>query len=381
MLLQRVGLLQINNHLRHYAKKSRAQFKPVMAVSKRLVHQEILHYVNPFARINVKSDVFLRIQPADVHQYTSGDVFIAQLRGGQVKNSNVTLDVKITDDDKVVDVVVKQITEQPSQFECDLQIPVRSDVSVEAKGSVRVEGIQSELLQVKADGGIVTKNVKATNISLYSENGNINCQGTILGKITEIETRNGNINMDKLQGDNLNCTTETGSIITDCCYVENSNFHTQTGRLDLKNVHKTSQVHVYQSGELNMTGFHGNLQLVTKGGSLNVQLSELVGHNKIDAQNLKDEAVIHISQAIEQDLHIEVSASEVKLEAELEHVAHALNETKNKLLLGSSNTDRLQVCSTGGKGVRLGKQSWSDMMRQKLQAIETKAPSLKAETH
>ncbi|XP_016972432.1 uncharacterized protein LOC108039841 [Drosophila rhopaloa] len=374
MLLQRVWLPQINNHLRKYAKKSRAHFKPAMAVSRRMVHQEILHYVNPFARINVKSDVFLRIQPADVHQYTSGDVFIAQMHGGQVKNSNVSLDVKITDDDKVVNVVVKQLVEQPSQFECNLQIPVRSDVSVEAKGSVRVEGVQSELLQVKAEGGILTKNVKATNIKLYSENGNINCQGTLLGKITEIETRNGNISMDKLQGDNLNCSTNAGSIITDCCYVENSKFQTQTGRLELKNVHKTSQVHVHQSAEINMTGVHGNLQVMTKGGSLNVQLSELVGHNKIDAHNLEDEAIIHISQAIEQDLHIEVTASEVKLETELEHVAHALNEEKSKFLLNNSNTHRLQVSSTGGKGVRLGKQSWSDMMRQKLQAIGTEAP-------
>jgi len=74
MLLQRVWLPQLNNHLRQYAKKSRAQFKPIMAVNKRMVHQEILHYVNPFARINVKSDIFLRIQPADVHLYTSGTV-------------------------------------------------------------------------------------------------------------------------------------------------------------------------------------------------------------------------------------------------------------------------------------------------------------------
>ncbi|KAI8040085.1 uncharacterized protein LOC128254184 [Drosophila gunungcola] len=374
MLLQRVWLPQLNHHLRQYAKKSRAHFKPIMAVNKRMVHQEILHYVNPFARINVKSDVFLRIQPADVHQYTSGDVFIAQMCGGQVKNSNVSLDVKITDDDKVVNVVVKQLAEQPSQFECNLQIPVRSDVSVEAKGNVRVEGVQSELLQVKAAGGILTKNVKATNIKLYSENGNINCQGTLLGKITEIETHCGNISVDKLQGDSLNCSTKAGSIVTDCCYVENSKFQTQTGRLELKNVHKTSQVHVHQSGEINMTGVHGNLQVMTKGGSLNLQLSELVGHNKIDAQNLKDEAIIHISQAIEQDLHIEVTAAEVKLETELEHVAHALNEDKSKFLLNKSNTHRLQVSSTGDKGVRLGKQSWSDMMRQKLQAIGTEAP-------
>lgn len=62
-----------------------------------------------------------------------------------------------------------------------------------------------------------------------------------------------NISMDKLQGDNLNCSTKAGSIITDCCYVEKSKFQTETGRLELKNVHKTSEVHVHKSAELNMS--------------------------------------------------------------------------------------------------------------------------------
>ncbi|XP_017024884.1 protein FAM185A [Drosophila kikkawai] len=365
-LLQRL-CTHIYKHQRHYVKKLRVDLKPNMSSNKRMVHQEILHYVNPFARIDVKSDIFVRVQPADVHRYTSGDVFIAQLCGGPVKNSNVTLDVKVSDDNKEVSVVVKKLTDQPSSFECILQVPVRSDVCTAGKANVRVEGIQSELLQVKAEGGILTKNVKATNISLYSENGNIICQGTLLGKITEIETHNGNISMDKLQGDSLTASTKSGSIVTDCCYVEESKFETATGRLDLKNVHKTSQVHVHDSADLSMTGVHGNLQVVTKGGSLNIQLSELVGHNKIDAQNLTDEAVIYISQTIEQDLNIDVGASNISLDTELEHLTHALSEDKSRFLLRNENNHKLMVSSQGQKGVRLGKQSWSDMMRQKLQ--------------
>lgn len=114
--------------------------------------------------------------------------------------------------------------------------------------------------------------------------------------------------------------------------------------------------------------------MVTKGGSLNLQLSELVGHNNIDAQNLADEAIIYISQTIEQDLNIDVGASKVSLDAELEHLAHALNEDKSRFLLSNENKHHLMVSSTGQNGVRLGKQSWSDMMRQKLQAIATEPP-------
>ncbi|KAH8300666.1 hypothetical protein KR018_006205 [Drosophila ironensis] len=396
MLLQRLWLPHLNNQLRQYAKKVRSPLKGTMNGNKRMVHQEIMHYVNPYARINVVSDAFVRIQPADVHQYTSGDVFIAQLTGGQVKNSNFTLDVKLDNEDKEVNVVVKKVADPAQPFECHLQIPIRSDVSVQGKAGVRVENIQSELLEIKAEGPIITKNVKATKVSLFSENGNINCQGTLLGQITEIETHNGNIAMTKLQGDNLKCSTKAGSILTDCCYVEKSRFETQTGRLELKNVHKTSEVHVHQKAELNMSefllfclllakeihirivfhaaGVHGNLQVVTKGGSLNLQLSELEGHSQIEADNLQDEAVVHISQAIEQELNIEVSACKVSLADELGHVAHALNEDKNKFHLRNEKKGRLLINSTGDKGVRLGKQSWSDMMRQKLQDIGHEVP-------
>jgi len=61
--------------------------------------------------------------------------------------------------------------------------------------------------------------------------------------------------LDKLQGDSLRCSTKAGSIKTDCCYVENSKFETKTGQMELKNVHKTSEVHVHESGDLKMSGF------------------------------------------------------------------------------------------------------------------------------
>ncbi|XP_001361357.3 uncharacterized protein [Drosophila pseudoobscura] len=373
LFLPRVWIPQIRNQLRHYAKKSKSQIKPSMAVNNQVVHQELFRYVNPYARINVVSDLTVLVKSADVHQYTSGDVFIAQLQGCRPKNTKVTFDVNTSDDEKVVNVEVRNTAEKPSRFECHLQIPVRSDVFIEGGANVSVEGIQSECLQVKAEGAIVTKNVRATNISLYSENGNITCEGTLLGKSTEIETSNGNIELDKLQGDSLKCSTKGGNIITDCCYVEKSKFQTKTGRLELRNIHKTSEVHVHDSAELNMTGVHGNLQVATKGGSLNLQLSELMGQCSISADNLESDAVIHISDSIEKELNIEVTtASEVRLDDELAHVSHALSEDKSKFLLSNENQHhRLIVNSTGEKGVRLGKQSWSDMMRRKLQDIAT----------
>lgn len=62
-----------------------------------------------------------------------------------------------------------------------------------------------------------------------------------------------NLYLDKLQGDDLTCQTNCGNIITDSCYVEKSKFETSTGKLELKNVHKTSEVHIHEAGELKMS--------------------------------------------------------------------------------------------------------------------------------
>lgn len=97
---------------------------------------------------------------------------------------------------------------------------------------------------------------------------------------------------------------------------------------------------------------------------MSLQLSELTGKSHIVAQNLANEAVINISEAIETNINIEVKASQVNLDNELEHVSHALSNDKSVFQLKNDNEHHLVINSTGQKGVRLGKKSWMDIMRQ-----------------
>lgn len=64
-----------------------------------------------------------------------------------------------------------------------------------------------------------------------------------------------NLYLDKLQGDSLTCLTKCGNIVTESCYVEKSKFETTTGKLDLKNVHKISEVQIHEAGELKMSKY------------------------------------------------------------------------------------------------------------------------------
>ncbi|KAH8394791.1 hypothetical protein KR222_006030 [Zaprionus bogoriensis] len=349
---------QVHNFYRHYAKKP----KPAMSNNRHMVQQELLHYVNPYARINIKSDIFVHLEPADVHVHTSGDVFIAQMLGDAALNCNAKLDVDVSDDDKVVNVVVKKLKPEANRFKCHLKLPVRAEPHIDAEQNVTVHGTQGEALEIKAMGNIIVKNVRATNVSLFSESGNIITQGTLLGRNTKIESNNGNLYLDKLQGDSLSCLTKAGNIVVDSCYVEKSKFETTTGKLELKNVHKVSEVQVHEAGELKMTGVHGNLKVNSNGGRMFLQLSELNGSSEIIAQNQETEAVINISEDIEKNTSIQVDASQVNLDNALEHVSQSLNGDKSKFQLSNANENQLVVKSSGTNGVRLGKQSWGEMM-------------------
>lgn len=175
-----------HNFFRFYAKK------PKVAMSNRhMVQQELLHYVNPYARINVKSDILVHLEPADVHVHPSGDVLVAQILGDAVLNCNAQLDVEICDDDKIVNVVIKKLKPEANRIICHLKVPVRAEPHIEGDSNVTVHYIQSEVLNIKATGNIITKNVRATNVSLFSESGNIICRGTLLGKNVRIETDKG----------------------------------------------------------------------------------------------------------------------------------------------------------------------------------------------
>lgn len=335
------------------------------------VHQETKRYIYPFARINIRSDICLQVKAADVHEYPDANVLIAELHGGHVRNCPVHMNVDVSEDERLVNIMINK-TVNTSDFHCNLEIPIRSDLHIEANDSVTVRNIFSSEITVRAQKDIETKEIRADNVTLDSTGGNISCKGMLLGKVTVVETKElGNISLDKLQGDQLNCKTDAGNISTNSCYVEESKFVTNTGSLQLKNVHKRTEVDVQKSGELNMTGVHGNLTVRTNGGKLNLQLSELAGENVVKANGI-EQAIINISECIEEQSNIEVRSRAVVLDGSLSHLKDCVinNDT---LFRNSKSTNALSNLIVNSSGeVKLGKLSWMESLRGQLDKSEHK---------
>ncbi|XP_011214334.2 protein FAM185A [Bactrocera dorsalis] len=329
------------------------------------VHQETMRYIYPFARINIRSDIYLQVKAADVHEYPDANVLIAELHGGHARNCPVNMHVDVSEDERLVNIAINK-TANALDFHCNMEIPIRADLHIEALDSVTVRNIFSSEITVRAQKNIETKELRAENITLDSAGGNISCKGMLLGKVTTVETKElGNISLEKLQGDQLSCKTDAGSISTNSCYVEESKFVTNTGSLQLKNVHKRTEVEVQKSGELNMTGVHGNLKVSTNGGKLNLQLSELAGENVVKANGI-EQAIINISECIEEQSNIEVTSRAVVLDGSLSYLKDCVinNDT---LFRNSKSTNALSNLTVNSSGeVKLGKLSWMESVRGQL---------------
>ncbi|XP_065367599.1 uncharacterized protein LOC135960283 [Calliphora vicina] len=332
------------------------------------VHQETLRYINPHACIKINSDIFVKVYSADPHKYPNGDALIAELRGGPVKNCTASMQVKVSDDEHNVEIVLKKLTED-TDFLCELAVPIKAALNINSQHDVIVMNTFGDELKVKAAKFIKTKNVRAETIELLSSEGDIKCEGILLGKETTVEAQNkGNIILDKLQGDRITCKTNQGNISTNCSYVESSKFETDTGCLDLKNVHKKSAVFVHKKGDLKMTGIHGNLSVVANEGTMYLQISELQGENTIEVNNLTS-SIINISDDVEKNTLVDVNltadtdTSIITLDSTLKHLSLGLAENKQqfKWPLNKQQPNQLKVVSKSS--TTLGKSSWMDMMR------------------
>lgn len=170
--------------------------------------------------------------------------------------------------------------------------------------------------------------------------------------------------LNKAQGNELEAICETGKITTNSCYVENSKFIAIQGHLDLKNVHKSSEIYLPDGGSLSVTGFHGTLKARTRGGNVYYQLTELHGDSSIQADS-PDKLSVNISEMVEEHVHINASAPRLILDTSLEHLNDKIN-INGDFECGNSDLsdDKLKIVSNGL--LSIGKLSWMDTVKFKI---------------
>ncbi|XP_055917145.1 uncharacterized protein LOC129949609 [Eupeodes corollae] len=338
-------------------------FHKIALTQPNILNQQV-EKVDSYSKIKINSQISVKIRPYNVHECQDSNLLRATIRGAaDSKSDDAQLDVKIHDKDVEITSKTSSTRKDAEQLVCLLEVPIRADILIDTDSEVSIADMYCEELNVTSSKDINTKNVRSTTIDLLSKNGNIQCNGLLLGQKINIKTNeNGSIFLDKLQGDSINCQTTDGNIKTNSCYVEASKFTTDNGTLDLKNIHKTTEVCVNQMGDLFMTGVHGNIQIhCNGGGNVNVQLSEIVGDNKIITKT-DDNVIINISDQIEETSYIEVNSKKFTLDESLSHLSDCVeNENHFRMSKEQDNCNKLLIESKGN--LILGKLSWADSMK------------------
>lgn len=371
--------------------------------------------VDPYSNIKITSSYHLNVRPYDVYECPDGNLLRISLQplDNQPKTElsaeleqfikNFNASIKIDEQNIIIDTkdeLNKQSTvhKLSNSIVCLIEVPVKANLKVCGHRDVSIENLYSDdILVTTSDGNINTKNIHSTNLSLSAEHGNIVCKGSTLAQKMDVRTYgdkvidsnlkfNGfhlfsgfcslfviylfqKIYLQNTLGDHLTAISENGLIHTDSCYSENSKFITQRGNLQLKNVHKRSELYVLDGGELNVSGFHGILNAKTKGGKLHFQLTEVYGDSCIDAID-PISLNINISEFVEQHTCISIDAKEIDIDKHLEYFK--LNETKTKsgkqIVIGNRDLIEDNLSIRTNSNVSLGKMSWMDSVKLKFQS-------------
>lgn len=160
----------------------------------------------------------------------------------------------------------------------------------------------------------------------------------------------------------MNAITENGSISTEACYAVKSKFTTTAGKLRLKNIHMTTEIRMLEGGDLDLTGFHGTLNVKSNAAALKFQLAEISGKNCIEAKATKS-LDVNISDLVEESAFITANVGEVILNETLSHLVEKIVHCKNheQLVIGDpaiAENPSLTISSDGP--LALGKLSWID---------------------
>lgn len=145
----------------------------------------------------------------------------------------------------------------------------------------------------------------------------------------------------------------------------------------MKNVHKKSEMYLLDDGDLDVTGFHGILNVnSTNGGTLNFQLTEIYGDSTIEAKN-PTKLNVNISEFVEQHTCLSIVAKRIVLDPTLQHFEQCYRtgdgSGETELQVGDRDMcDDLLTIRTNGS-LKLGKLSWMDTVKMKLTAQKTDA--------
>ncbi|XP_072922727.1 protein FAM185A [Hemitrygon akajei] len=230
--------------------------------------------VDPFSSLKVRLPCDVSVKALDPHGYPAADrAFVELLSPNQAENLDDVL-VQYDKARKQMLVVSENIS---SDARIDLITPVKFDLDISTfqKGCVKIKKMECDNCYVETEKGhSILNSLKAHKVKVQSRGGNIICLGTIHGNVDIQTNSKGFVEIEKLQGTNMNISTTDGALKTKYIYAKSSHLSSSIGNIELGNIHGSVTIQT-EAGAVTVDSSDGNLKATTQHGDLDVYISQL----------------------------------------------------------------------------------------------------------
>lgn len=160
-----------------------------IALAQPNIIKQLVEKVDSYSKIKISSQISVKIRPYNVLECQDSNLLRATIRATEdVSKSDAQLEVTINDKNVVITNKASSNSKDAGKLVCLLEVPIRADLVIDSQSEVSIADMFCEELRVACNQDIQTKNVRSTIVDLFSRNGNIQCNGLLLGQKINIKT-------------------------------------------------------------------------------------------------------------------------------------------------------------------------------------------------
>ncbi|XP_069765830.1 fibrinogen-like 2a isoform X6 [Narcine bancroftii] len=318
--------------------------------------------VEPFSNLKVRLPCDVSVRALDPHGYPAADrAFVELLSPNQGEN----LDDVLVQYDRALKQMVVVSENVSSEARVHLVTPGKFDLDISTfrEGCVKIKKMECDNCSVETERGhSILNSLKAHKVKVQSRGGNVICLGTIHGNV-DIQTSNkGVVEIEKLQGTNMNISTTNGALKTKYIYAKSSHLSSSIGNIELGNIHGSVTIQT-EAGAITVDSSDGNLKATTQQGDLDVYISQLGIVNLITQEG---SITLKVPKALRAKLQLSGAVVEISPELYLQDIDSRTGEghqTIQGFLNGKAEGAHLIEAHTVHGMLNIKSQSWIESLK------------------
>ncbi|KAL6106916.1 fam185a [Pungitius sinensis] len=319
---------------------------------------------SPFGTVRAQLGCSISIRPLDLHAYPEADrVFVAV--HGTDTGQEVGLDhLHVHYDDQSKELLISA-EGLKSSASIHLTAPIKSNlfITTQGEGNVQVKNMECDICKVQTEkGNCLLHSVKGHCVEVQSHGGHVTGVGTIHGNV-DISTRgDGGVDVKKLQGNQMNISTERGPLKVKAIYAESSCLSSCSGRVELGNVHGKATVK-NMSGDTVIDGSNSVLEVSSHSGAIDVYVGD-GGSAQIHSQ--EGAVCVRVPSSLKAEMQLCGTSVDISPDVVLHGVTNNTTEGQTTVtghINGKSQADQWVRVRADRSSVRLKTQSWFESLK------------------